>query len=114
MDSMRAFLRGQASRGQPLMVFDWEKAARLIMEVRPEEASAGLKTDWEYTGGVIYRGGDIITTSYTYLASTWAAPQLDMDGAVVECWRYKDDAPGWDEKTSWPAEARQILAGVSR
>lgn len=113
MDSMVAMIRGEIARaeGEPLMVFDWEKAARLIRERKPAEASAGLRGDWGYTGGVIYRDGAVVTDDYTYLASIWAKPELDMDGDIVPCWRLASDSPGWDAETKWPESATVILAG---
>lgn len=114
MDSLSAFAMGEAARrsGAPTMVFDWEKAARLIAERKPRVASAGLSSDWEYTGGVIYRDGELVTDEYTYLASLWATPELDMDGDVIECWRLASDSPGWDASTKWPDVARAILSGA--
>lgn len=93
------------------MVFDWDKAARLIRERKPEKAGAGLRSDWEHTGGDIFVNGEPVTDSYTYLASNWAAPEIDMDGEVVPCFVLVDDSPGWDEKTKWPASALAILRG---
>ena len=109
MNSMMAFARGEASRGQPSMVFDWEKAARLIADNQPQMASAGLSGDWEWTGGVVFEDGQPVTDSYTYLASTWATPELKMDGVTVECWRFAQDTPGWNFDTKWPPEALAIL-----
>jgi hypothetical protein len=111
MDSFTAFMLGEANRRKPLIVFDWDKAARLIAERRPERAAAGLRSDWEYTGGVIAVNGDPVTTEYTYLESTWAVPELDMDGDVIECWRYSTGS-GWDSSTKWPDSARAILAAA--
>lgn len=53
MDSFSAMMRGQAARmaGAAHMVFDWDKAARIIRERKPSTAAAGLSGDWEYTGG---------------------------------------------------------------
>lgn len=96
MDTASAFARGAASRGNPVRVFDWDNAARLIRERKPAVARAGLAHDWEYTGGTIAVNGDPVTTDYTYLASTWARPELDMDGEVVDCWVYQRDRPDWD------------------
>lgn len=109
MDTIRAFMMGEMNRGKEQMVFDWEKAARLIKEHKPEEAGAGLRDDWEWTGGTIYRNGKPIKSDYTYLASTWAIPELDMDGEVYECWRMESDAPGWNCDTKWPRIALDIL-----
>jgi hypothetical protein len=111
MDTMRAFqnnMNAQAN-GATMRVFDWERAACRILEIKPQEASAGLGEDWEYTGGTIYRDGEAVTDSYTYLASTWAIPELDMDGEVEECWRWMDDKCKWDADTMWPYEALRIL-----
>ena len=111
MDTMAAFMRGEAARraGSPLRVFDWEKAARLIVERRPTEAGAGLAGDWGWTGGVIWINGDVIRDQYTYLASLWATPILDLDGEEIDCWRLQSDTPGWDSDTKWPDEAIAIL-----
>ena len=47
---------------------------------------------------------------YTYLASTWAVPELDMDGDIVECFRMGHEVPGWNSKTKWPKSALDILS----
>ena len=103
---------GQANRGRDLMVFDWDKAAQLIRDRKPEVASAGLAGDWDWTGGQIYADGKPDSESYTFLHSTWATPELDMDGDVVECWRYEKDSPGWNAGTKWPQSAIAILNGT--
>ena len=113
MDSIMAFARGEANRGQPSMVFDWEKAARLIADAKPSQASAGLSGDWEWTGGIIFEDGKPVHDEYTYLASTWATPELDMDGVTVECWRFAQDTPGWNADTKWPSEALAFLGVTS-
>lgn len=95
--------------GEPLKVFDWDKAAQIIKERQPTEASAGLSEDWEWTGGVIYTNGKPVDETYTYLQSYWAIPELDLDGEVIPCWKYKNDTPGWDAKTYWPESALKIL-----
>jgi hypothetical protein len=70
MDSWSAFAKGEANRGKELMVFDWVKAAKLIKERKPIIASAGLCSDWEWTGGTIYENGKPVKKedTYTYLA----------------------------------------------
>lgn len=110
MNTLQAFAMGEANRNKPSMVFDWDKAAKLIKENQPNKASAGLDGDWEYTGGTIYAKGEIVTKDYTYLASTWATPQLNMDGKIVPCWVYMNDCSGnWESSTKWPESAKQIL-----
>lgn len=113
MDTFSAFARGQANRGKPEMVFDWEKAAQIIKERGAQEASAGLRGDWEYTGGQILESGKPVPKedTYTYLASTWATPELEVDGERMDCWRYEENTPGWDSGTYWPEEALKILNG---
>jgi hypothetical protein len=120
MDSLSAFALGQANRGNPARVFDWKKAAELIRDTNPIVASAGLSGDWEYTGGKIFEDGQPVPSgdTYTYLASTWATPELDLDGETIDCWIWEYDSPGWDAKkkqggwdsgTYWPPEALAIL-----
>lgn len=111
MDTLSAFALGQANRGKEMMVFDWEKAARLIMERRATSASAGLASDWEYTGGEILRDGKPVPReeTYVYLASTWAKPELEIDGETIDCFRMESEVPGWDADTYWPPEAMAIL-----
>lgn len=110
MDTIQAMARMEASRGNASMVFDWDKAAGIIRERKAEVAHAGLRGDWEYTGGIIWRDGAIVPDddTYTYLASNWANPELEVDGEIIECWLYTDK---WDSGTYWPESARQILGG---
>ena len=110
MDTMKAIATGQSNRGKEMMIFDWDKAAELIRERKPETASAGLSGAWGLTGGEIYRSGEIVDDEYTFLGSTWATPLLEMDGAETECYRMQSETPDWDENTKWPKTALFILA----
>lgn len=115
MDNLNAFAMGMANRGKPTRVFDWVGAAKLIVERKPDVVSAGLAMDWEYTGGVIYRSDgvydkwDIVGL---YLESTWAVPEIDIDGDVSPCWVWTDKSPGWGADTFWPEEARAVLTAA--
>lgn len=113
MNSISAIAMGMANRGKEQMVFDWEKAAQIIRERKPAFAAAGLRDDWEYTGGTIYKDGEPVLNDYTYLASTWAVPELNIDGEVIPCYRMKSETPGWDSSTKWPESALEILGGES-
>ena len=109
MDTALAFAMGEAHRHDPLMVFDWDKAAHILAERNPDEALAGLQDDYEYTAGVIWRKGMPARDEYTYLASTWAHPMLIIGDEEIECWRYKSDVPEWSAKTKWPKSAIEIV-----
>ena len=113
MDTARAFEMCALNQGKTMMVFDWHKAARLIVEQRPQIASAGLRGDWEWTGGEIYCDGLPVPpgNTYTYLSSTWAVPELDLDGQVIECF-IMEDVTDWDAHTYWPDEAVALLGIV--
>lgn len=95
------------------MVFDWFKAAEIIKERQPSLARAGLRDDWEWTGGDIYRDGSPVPEdeTYTYLASIWAVPELCLDGEIFPCWIWEADSPGWYHGTYWPEGALKILNG---
>lgn len=109
MDTVLAFAMGEAHRNDPLMVFDWDKAARIIAEKEPDMATAGLEGDFEYTSGVIWLDSKPYTRDYTYLASTWAKPLLVIGEEEIECWRYQSDAPEWSAATKWPDSAMEIV-----
>lgn len=109
MNTAAAFAMGSANRGKPVMVFDWVKAATIIAERKPRVASAGLWSDWEWTGGTIYADGAPVTDSYTYLASTWATPELDIDGELIDCYVMESERPTWGSDTKWPDEALAII-----
>lgn len=117
MNTEQAFAMGMANRGNPLKVFDWDRAAKYIRENNIKNASAGLQSDWEWTGGDILRNGDIVPAedTYTYLSSTWASPELDADGYVFECYIMEDAVPAeWGMEYSsiyWPESARKLLLG---
>ena len=111
MDTFSAFMKAEAARaaGAKQRVFDWDKAAKLIREHQPKTAEAGLKGDWEYTGGYIYRDGKADMESYCYLSSTWATPQLVMDGGTpIDCWVWGHETE-WKADTRWPESALAIL-----
>lgn len=98
------------------MVFDWDKAAQRIRETGAQDAGAGLAGDWEYTGGRILKEGKPIPRddTYTYLASTWATPELDLDGDVEPCYVMEDEARRrWGDvefsNLYWTDSALQIL-----
>lgn len=96
-----------------LLVFDWVEAAQRIKAAGATEASAGLSGDWDWTGGDILRDGKPIPReeTYTYLASTWATPELDIGNGPEPCFKLQDKTPGWDSGTYWPPEALAIMAG---
>lgn len=92
-----------------MMVFDWVRAAQIIKAYKPKEASAGLEEDWEWTSGRIFVDEKPYTDDYTYLASTWATPQLLLDGKLFDCYVMKNEVPDWNAYTQWPQIALDIL-----
>lgn len=109
MNTILAFGLGEANRGKELMVFDWDKAAQLIKENGFEDAYAGLCDDWEWTGGNIFRDGKPNYDSCTFLASTWATPEIEIDGITYDCYKMQSETDGWDSDTKWPESALKIL-----
>lgn len=109
METAAALVMGRNHRNDPLKVFDWDKAARILVERKPDVAFAGLKDDFEYTGGIIWLGGKPYTHDYTYLASTWAKPLLVLVDEEIECWCYESDVPEWSAETKWPKSAMEIV-----
>lgn len=104
MDTMAAFAMGQANRGRELMVFDWNKALALIIEHKAVNASAGLQDDWEWTGDNILKDGIPILNASPYLASTWATPEIEINGQLYECYSMQSSVPSWGSDTCWPKE----------
>lgn len=113
MDTLSAFAMGEASRGKEMRCFDWDKAAEIIRDRRPDSAAAGLAEDLEWTSGEILRDGSPVPAddTYVYLASTWATPVLILSGAEIECWRMHSQVPaewGKPENSYWPESALAI------
>lgn len=112
MNNVEAFARGEAARAAKarMRVFDWDKAAAMIRDRKPTLAGAGLAADWNWTGGDIFKNGKPVPRedTYTYLASNWATPELELDGEKMDCWRWKDETE-WDSHTYWPDSALAIL-----
>lgn len=115
MDTASAFMMGAMNRGKETMVFDWDKAARIIKERNIKDAWAGLDGDMEWTGGVIFKNGEIVDNDYTFLASTWATPILvlphDEQLCSVEnipCYIMEHET-AWNSDTKWPQSARDII-----
>lgn len=113
MDTSKAAAMGMMHQNHKEKVFDWEKAARIIRERGARTARAGLASDWEYTGGTILQDGEPVPEddTYTFLSSTWAIPELEVDGETMNCYRMESEVPGWNEETYWPEEALNILNG---
>lgn len=112
MDTMSAFMMGVINRGKEPKVFDWDKAAQILRERKAQYAEAGLLDDWECTGGTILEDGKPVKNSYTYLASKWATPALELeDGETIECYRMQSEVPIWDAHTRWPKSALAIFNG---
>ncbi len=114
MDSVNAFAMGAANAHKELMVFDWELAAAWILASGVDHAEAGLSRDWNWTGGTIFEAGKPTKDHYTYLASTWATPEIDLGDGPIPCFRMQSDTPKWDSATKWPPEAMDILDGALR
>lgn len=113
MNSLLAFAMGERARkmGAQSKVFDWDKAAQIILDTGAKYAAAGLSGDWEYTGDVILDDGLPVMNPDTFLSSVWATPELYVDGEYIECYKMKSETPGWDSDTKWPASALAILQG---
>jgi len=115
MDTTIAAAIGKANRYRDPMVFDWIKAARMIRESGYKDAFAGLCEDWEYTGGPIFLDGKPVPREKksTFLSSTWANPEIRIDGEVDDCFKMKEDLVNeglmWNEDTFWPEEALKEL-----
>lgn len=123
MDTMEAFANGTCANGH-VRVFDWDKAAGILVTERPERAVAGLAEDMGWTGGYIWWDGGPLAhardigcddglygSQETYLASTWATPVLVTGRGCVECWVYGSETE-WDAHTRWPESALAIVEGV--
>ena len=104
------------SLGKPMMIFDWDKASKIIKEklINHKDliAEAGLEGDWNYTGGVIFQDGKPFLDDYTYLASNWATPTLVLswDGEEqeeIEC--FTDDKSRFDYNSKWDNKSLKIL-----
>lgn len=109
MNTFLAVSMGLVNAGKEQMVFDWDKAAQRIRESGTKEAYAGLAGDWEYTGGCIFKDGRPNRHDYTFLASTWATPELVIDGESEPCYKMASETPGWGSETKWPESALAIL-----
>ena len=110
MSTLELAWRGQASRYDPVRVFDWNKAARRLIDEKGRLVQAALEEDWEWTCGIILKDGKIPEERDTYLASTWATPILVIDGSSEPCWVWQKEHPDWDATTFWPPSARKILS----
>lgn len=114
MDSLQAMMMGLWNRGNEQKVFDWDKAASIIKERQPEQAVAGLKEDMEYTAGVIWEHGHIVTDSYTFLASTWATPVLVLDDdEIIPCYLMASKTT-YTSDTVWPESALAVIQGEEK
>ncbi len=121
MDTLSAFMIGEMNRGKDKMVFDWDKAVKLILENDWKNCGAGLSSDFEWTAGHILVDGKPYNNDYTYLASTWATPQLivygDKDDGVfeyedvIDCYIMKSETE-YDHDTKFPEHLTKLFDKV--
>ena len=90
-------------------IFDWMHAAELIKELNPKTAYAGLMDDWSNTSGKIINNYKPYWDDYTFLASSWACPALQIDNTFYECYIIGELKPDCNEYTKWPKEAIEVL-----
>jgi len=102
------FAKGRENKGKEKKVFDWIKAAGLILEAKPKIAHAGLDGDWEETKVVIYENNKPYMADYSYLWSTWAVPTLLLDKEEIPCFVWANNTK-FNKHTIWPKEALEIL-----
>ena len=121
MNTAKAIIKSWIARfrGTDFMVFDWEKAARILHDRKPFAAFAGLKDDFECTGAMIYKQGHPILLGadgekpYTFLGSCWAKPMLVLldetgQSEAMECFTTDKNSP-YRCSTYWPREAVRLL-----
>lgn len=95
---------------EKIRVFDWEKAAKIILERKAEKAVAGIDTDWLGTRDAIYKDGKPVENrdSGAYLQSHWGFPTLSVNGDMIQCYREvkveSDELFDW-----WPDRALEVL-----
>jgi hypothetical protein len=104
-------MEGKKHRHHGTRVFDWDKAAFILYNLKPSSASAGILEDWGDTSGPILFEGTPIENEYTYifLSSKWGTPVLKVNNTSYDCWIFKKDSPGWHSKTLWPKTSLKIL-----
>lgn len=112
METQKAFANGEANREKPYMIFDWVKAATLIVEKDWKNVIAGLDGDFEWTADEILKDGKPVLEGYSYLRSTWGKPILvNYDtGEELECFCMEDNNPrNYDAKSRWDDESLEII-----
>lgn len=111
------FTTTRGNNANPFKTFDWDKAAEIIRANLSEHpyliAEAGLQGDWDYTGGEIFKNGEIINDNYTYLKSNWAIPTLILswDGdeqLEIDCYT-SDVETRFDSDSEWDEQSIKIL-----
>lgn len=115
--NMFEFLMGKTVKIN-FRVFDWDKAAELILQRSPQMAHAGLIEDWGATSALIYdKGKPRLEEDFyekPYLMSDWAMPVLVIGEERIQCWRWQHELPEdnmWDAFTNWPQSALDIVSG---
>lgn len=112
--NMRAMAMGAATKGQPMKVFDWDKAASIIREHNITDADAGLVEDWFWTGASILEDGKVPDREgwRPHCSSSWATPVIRWGEETRECWVMQDEAKERGFQTGgawWPDSALAIL-----
>lgn len=93
------------SQNRPMMIFDWQKAAKIINERKPSYASAKIDGDDETETSIFANGKAIIFNGRPgFVCSHWGEPTLCIDGEEIPCYTYEAD-----EEEVWPLYALKTL-----
>jgi hypothetical protein len=90
------------------MVFDWERAAKLMKAYDGENVRAGMKnawTDFYDNAGFILKNGEAVNEA-GIVASYNATPTIEIDGRLFPCFRWADES---DHSASWTDAAVEIM-----
>lgn len=94
-------------KGNPMLAFDWDKAAQIIKDNLKEHPDLIAEA-----GGEIFRNGKATNNPYTYLASNWAKPTLILswDGEEqkeIECSTLENER--FSSGSKWDMPSLEIL-----
>ena len=100
--------RGRASRNNPMRYFDWDEAARRIVQANGKNVFVMLDKDRAANCAVIVKEGVVVLDDDDcYQGSTWDIPTLGIDGEEKPCWTM--DKQWFGARAWWPESALQIM-----
>jgi len=98
-----------------MVTLDWDALRKFVKERKPVEVSAGILTDWFWTGATVYENGKFKRNHKAYTTTSWASPGFKAtmeNGDIIEVYAEREEKE--DERIKREADMEKSRARLKK